>query len=637
MKRHKAFGAFGALGSESILIRLGICIGMVVILSLVSIAASAIFSERSSGKAQAINLAGALRMQAYVVATRMLEARAGASHELAPAMREFERRLAQPVLVADLSADAQDPQRVALRRIATTWQAETAPALREAAAGRLPVAAAVEKIDAVVAQVDELVRQIAQETERQVRLLRLVAVLALAAILMVIAITVFLMHFQVYLPITDLLRCARAVRGGDLSARAGHTEEDELGQLGALFNTMLEELSQTYASLEARVEEKTQALARSNQSLELLYGIARTLATREVNGETLREALIEVARVVELPAGAICACDQDGQQGLPLAEFSGPTGEGLDACRQGRCGECMGDGRLHVREADAASGARIVTVPLVDGGRHYGMMPLALPAGHELAPWQWQLLEAVGSQIGAALAAARRHEERHRLALFEERSVMARELHDSLAQSLSYLKIQVARLQSMLSGLASAPEVGEVVAELKNGLSSAYRQLRELLTTFRLRMDGRGLAVALEDTLQEFGRRSALDLTLNNQLLGIELGANEEIHVLQLIREALSNVEHHARAQAARVSLEHLPDGAIRVRIEDDGVGLQEASSPTHHYGLAIMRDRAESLGGTLQVARREEGGTRVELRFAPAALRPARADASAIARGAAA
>lgn len=614
------------LGSESILIRLGICIGMVVILALVSIAASAIFSERSSGKAQAINLAGSLRMQAYVVATRMLEERAGAGHGLAPAMQEFERRLAQPALMADLSSDAQDPQREALRRIAATWQAETAPALRAAVAAHQSAAAALAHIDAIVAQVDELVRTIAQETEREVRLLRLVAVLALAAILMVMAITAFLMHFQVYLPITDLLRCARAVRSGDLSARAGHVEDDELGQLGAAFNTMVAELSQTYAGLEARVEEKTQALAHSNQSLELLYGIARKLAVQEVHGETLREVLVEVARVVDLPAAAICACDQDGQQGLPLAELAGKEGgEVLEACRQGRCRECIGDGRVHVREVDAVRGARIVTIPLVDGGRHYGMMPLALPAGRELAPWQWQLLEAVGSQIGAALATARRHEERHRLALFEERSVMARELHDSLAQSLSYLKIQVARLQSMLAGSGSAPAasgIGEVVAELKSGLSSAYRQLRELLTTFRLRMDGRGLAVALEDTLQEFSRRSALQLTLSNPLLGIELDANEEIHVLQVIREALSNVEHHAQAKTAQVSLEHLPEGGIRVRIEDDGLGLRQASAPAHHYGLAIMRDRAESLGGTLQVETRARGGTRVELRFAPATTR---------------
>ena len=260
-----------------------------------------------------------------------------------------------------------------------------------------------------------------------------------------------------------------------------------------------------------------------------------------------------------------------------------------------------------------------VSVPLTDGGRSYGVMPLQLQPGKELAPWQLQLLEAVGRHIGAALAMAQRDEERHRLALFEERSVIARELHDSLAQSLTYLKIQVTRLQAMLGKNAPEEQTGEIVGELKSGLNNAYRQLRELLTTFRLRIDGRGLNAALEETVREFMRHDGLAITLTNRLLGVELASNEEIHVLQVIREALSNVEHHARAATAQVSLERLDNNRVRVRVDDDGVGIKEGQSPMHHFGLNIMRDRAHSLNGELIVRHRETGGTRVELEFDPA------------------
>jgi two-component system nitrate/nitrite sensor histidine kinase NarX len=246
-------------------------------------------------------------------------------------------------------------------------------------------------------------------------------------------------------------------------------------------------------------------------------------------------------------------------------------------------------------------------------------MPLALPPGQRLEPWQLKLVEAVGRHIGTALATARRAEERHRLALFEERSVIARELHDSLAQSLSYLKIQVARLQAQLARDGNVSGAEGIVEELKTGLANAYRQLRELLTTFRLRIEGRGLGPALEDTVGEFSRRSGLDIRLDNRLAGVELASNEEIHVLQVIREALSNVEHHAQARHVDISLERHGGNAVRVRIEDDGRGIGEATARTHHYGLAIMRDRASSLGGTLAVARRETAGTRVELEFTAA------------------
>jgi two-component system nitrate/nitrite sensor histidine kinase NarX len=245
-------------------------------------------------------------------------------------------------------------------------------------------------------------------------------------------------------------------------------------------------------------------------------------------------------------------------------------------------------------------------------------MRLAVPPGRRPEPWQIKLAEAVGHHIGAALATARRAEERHRIALFEERSVIARELHDSLAQSLSYLKIQVVRLQAQLDRTAPRTEIDSVVEELRSGLNNAYRQLRELLTTFRLRIDGRGLPAALEDTVREFTRRTGLEIRLANGLLGVELASNEEIHVLQVIREALSNVEHHAQARTVDITLDRAAEGPVRVRVEDDGVGISDDRPPSHHYGMAIMGDRAASLNGTLAVRRRPTGGTSVELRFVP-------------------
>lgn len=119
--------------------------------------------------------------------------------------------------------------------------------------------------------------------------------------------------------------------------------------------------------------------------------------------------------------------------------------------------------------------------------------------------------------------------------------------------------------------------------------------------------------------MREFMRHGNFSISLKNHLLSVELASNEEIHVLQVIREALSNVEHHARAAQAEVSLERLENNRVRIRVDDDGVGIADAQSPVHHYGLKIMSDRAHSLNGDLSVRRREIGGTRVELEFNPA------------------
>ena len=118
-----------------------------------------------------------------------------------------------------------------------------------------------------------------------------------------------------------------------------------------------------------------------------------------------------------------------------------------------------------------------------------------------------KLLESMGHPIGAAFATAKRSDERRGIALLEERSVIARELHDSLAQSLTYLKIQVARLKQQLNASDVREQTAGVVEELKLGINNAYRQLRELLTTFRLRIDGVACQ-ALQDTVREFSQRA---------------------------------------------------------------------------------------------------------------------------------
>ena len=127
--------------------------------------------------------------------------------------------------------------------------------------------------------------------------------------------------------------------------------------------------------------------------------------------------------------------------------------------------------------------------------------------------------------------------------------------------------------------------------------------------------------------MQEFRGRAAeggttTEFTLDNRLAGCPLNVNEEIHVLQVVREALSNVARHARATRAGIALrcEH---GTAIVTVDDDGIGYTPAADgEPHHYGLIIMQERARSLGGDVRILHRNEGGTRVELRFTPAELR---------------
>jgi two-component system nitrate/nitrite sensor histidine kinase NarX len=607
--------------ADSLMTRLGIALGTIVVLALTATVSATVFTELSTGKGAAINLAGSLRMQTYWITMQVLRSGDGgrARPELPQSIAEFEARLNNLQRLGGLPADATDPARRAYDRISSGWSDDIKPTIQRTLAADLPAQDAfVSRMNAYVLDVDKLVSLLERDLEQRIQTLRLIQGAALFAIVVVMFVSLYLMHTCAIVPLADLLQCARRVRVGDFVARAQHVGEDELGQLGQLFNCMVADLSHSYATLEARVEEKTEKLARSNVSLEILYNTTRTLAENPLTPSTLDGVMRDIERIIGLRACAICAREEGDQRGLPIIL----TNELMDRerahawCTEERCYACFGDGASGVRTVGNGE-ERLLAVPLAEGGKPYGVLLLRLPPGTEVEDWKTELLASIGHHIGAALAAAKRTDERRRMALMEERSIIARELHDSLAQSLSYLKIQVTRLTALLADKTGDDATGEVLKELRLGINNAYRQLRELLTTFRLRIDGRGLSDALHGTTREFSERAKIQVELRDRLLGHELDSSEQIHVLQVVREALTNVEHHAHASRAEVRLAS-EQGRVRVTVDDDGIGIRDAEPPAHHHGLAIMRDRAATLGGALRIFRRPEGGTRVELEFSP-------------------
>ena len=602
--------------TQSILVRVGVALGVVTLIALAVIVIATVFTEQSAGKASAINVAGSLRMQSYSLAARI------ASLQMAPgdgvgaalgAIDGFEKRLHSPALVDALPADPQAPLRRAYERIAEDWRRQVQPLARAAIGDAARRADFLAVVDGFVGRVDEFVVLLERDVEARIQRLRLWLGAAFFMIFALVVTAILLLHVEVFRPLSELLRSARAVRTGSFKARVNATGPDEMGQLGQAFNLMVEQLARLYGSLEKQVAEKTADLERKNRSLALLYETTQLLSEKPVDGGTLRTVLDNLGRALGAEGAVLCARHAGSAHGLPLA---GDEALRCDLYERDRCAQCPNDGRLVSRTEMTDRGEqRIVHVPLLDGGVSYGVMPLRLPPGRAMEAWQLELAQTIGRHIGAALAAAARREEHQRLALLEERSAIARELHDSLAQSLSYTKIQLTRLSALLQQGGEPQAAQAVLDELREGVSSAYRQLRELLTTFRMKVGGASFDAALREVIDEFGRRTGLPVAVQGELAGLELSANAQIHVLQIVREALTNVEKHARAGAVSIELVRGGDGSYGVTIDDDGAGIAIGSSPAQHFGLDIMRDRAGLLGGTVDIGRRAGGGTRVSLR----------------------
>lgn len=369
-------------------------------------------------------------------------------------------------------------------------------------------------------------------------------------------------------------------------------------------------------------------LRRKSQTLQTLHEIARLFGDGDISEFRLLSALGLLEQVLGARTVGL-RLTQSARAALSTSAVLSTRGDPA-LLRESTSEPATAEVAARLLPIREGSGVRNLIVPVCRGDFVVGMLGAELAENATLDDTQLQFAESFAHLVGLAVASISHSQEERRVALLEERSAIAGELHDSLAQSLAFMKIQVARLQGGLDATEVPEDVAQAARELRNGLTSAYREVRELIAAFRVRMGPGGLATALQECVDEFTQRSDLLISLDNRLTSCRLGINEEFHVLQVVREAISNTVRHARASNVSVSLSYDTDHCVSVVIEDDGRGLTEPYTEDNHYGLSIMRERAHSLGGQLDVSQRPSGGTRVSLRFAPNYITPDRPEGEA-------
>jgi two-component system, NarL family, nitrate/nitrite sensor histidine kinase NarX len=350
----------------------------------------------------------------------------------------------------------------------------------------------------------------------------------------------------------------------------------------------LSEQSLNTSSANGLIEDMAQSLGAETCTLALLEPVATGLAMPQVIASPQPARILESSTLQEL-------------------------------CRENR------QKRVHA-EGESESEVFELAVPLRDATDTYGVLIVEIRANFLFENRQIRVANTVAGLLALSLGNQLRNQRRRRLALMDERNAIAGELHDSLAQALAYMRIQVACLQKELDrscnrcNIKGNVMIHEVAGEIRTGLDNAYRHLRELLTAFRTNMPPGSLQQALREVVDELGARAETDITLDYRLGNLALSVNEEFQLLQIVREALTNVVRHARAQQASVSLEIEDDGLVRLQVEDDGRGADKEAKKEGHYGLSIMNERAQQLGGSCQLlaARPDGRGMRVLVRFQP-------------------
>ena len=265
---------------------------------------------------------------------------------------------------------------------------------------------------------------------------------------------------------------------------------------------------------------------------------------------------------------------------------------------------------------------QVVAVPLKYKGRILGVYNLFMDVEREFAPELLGLLRAIGELLGLALENDRLSRDNMRMSLMNERQMMANEVHDSLAQTLVYMKTRVSLLRDAIVEHDES-RASKYLDDLDRELGNAHTSLRDLLTHFRSRMDPEGLLHALQGIANDFYDRTGVFLDFTNYVPDLNLMVEQEVQVFHIVQEALANIGRHAHALRARLILDK-KDGFYVVTIQDDGGGISSGASSSGagvraqpgHFGMSIMQERAKRLGGEITVGTTAGQGTLVRLTF---------------------
>lgn len=259
-------------------------------------------------------------------------------------------------------------------------------------------------------------------------------------------------------------------------------------------------------------------------------------------------------------------------------------------------------------------------VPVMYRGRILGSLYLTDKRGaEEFSEDDAALIVLFAAQAGLAIENARLHERIQHLAIEQERSRIAREMHDGLAQVLAFVNVKagaVRRLQEVGKYTEAAAELERLEAAARD----AYADVREGILGLRvMTQQGAGLIAALRTYLEEFSRQSGIgvDLVVESGEQEDVLPPELDVQLIRIVQEALSNVRKHSGATSAEVRFAADPREVI-VAIEDNGTGFRGdrmGGTGGPRFGLQIMRERAESVGGTFEMKTVPEKGTRVTVR----------------------
>ena len=475
--------------------------------------------------------------------------------------------------------------------------------------------------------------------------LQVVLLLGVALALFSLLLVLIRLRSQLLRPLSSLEQTVNQVCQGEPVASKEVLEQNGvLSGMARDIDSLSEELTDIYEDMEVRVARQTLRLAQKTTSLQVLYDVAAGINQSENLDELLLEYMGVFKRMVNARSATVHLVlpdDKVRQVGCIDLEGRLYNEQELLPIKLCQCGIALSPGdilcgqdsqlcsRRNERRMFSTDEVERVSVPMWYHGDVLGFYHLYVdkPGIYDGREDVLDILNTIGSHLGMAVAKQRSDSEARRLSIVEERTSLAHELHDSLAQTLASLRFQVRMLEETLQGDPVSERAQQEARRIHNGLDEAHDELRELINSFRAPLDQRGLVPALGKLVERFNQETGISAFFQPDCLKTDLDTTQEMQALRIVQESLANIRKHANAHTIRVLLRCRGPGHYLILVEDDGVGFEGAApkgNPGEHIGLSIMEERARRVGGELSIESEPGEGTRVEL-----VIRNARSEAS--------
>ena len=368
-------------------------------------------------------------------------------------------------------------------------------------------------------------------------------------------------------------------------------------------------------------ETATQKLQRRNRELSILNTIAEAL-NREVDlPQALHTTLAQVAELLGLQTGWIWLLREETDdpylavaQNLPPALANFPNRmDGSEYCYcldSYQTGDLEGAANVNIIRCtrlkglvDGTDGLRYhASIPLYAHGKKLGVLNVASTDWRELSPDDLRLLYTVGDLLSMAIERARLFTRSAEFGAAEERNRLAREIHDTLAQGLAGIALQLETADALLEAGADALRIRQAVQQaMKLARSNLEEARRSVLDLRAAPLEGRTLSEALDMLVNDWAATANIQATFNRIGENRPLPARIEASLYRIAQEALTNAIRHADAQHLTLALTIKP-GQVDLSIEDDGRGFDPTQVPKDHYGLIGLNERVKLLGGTMAI-----------------------------------